>query len=117
MRELDAWVKIRISTPQALAWKAEAKQLGESVSSLVRAAILGRAIKRVPEINQQAWIQLAAAAANLNQLAYNLNAAHQEGLDALLAVARDDATAILEILAQFRSSLLGAALPPVEGRE
>jgi hypothetical protein len=108
MRELDSTIKIRISSAQAERWRREARARGESVSELVRAALFGRAIHRVPEINQQAWQHLAAAAANLNQLSHRLNQAALAGASQLAAVASADAAEVAAALAEFRARLIGA---------
>lgn len=108
--ELDQTIKIRLSSSQLSVWKAAAARERVSLSALIRAALLGRAIHKVPELNQQAWMQLAAAAANLNQLAHRLNFAHQVGEDMLLAAARDQAVSILDSLQALRAALLGARL-------
>jgi len=109
-RELDAWLKFRISSAQLQRWQAEAAQQGIPLSALVRAALLGRAVHRVPELNQQAWVQLAAASANLNQLVHRLNSAHQMGGDSLLTTAREEAKSIFDSLQGFRTSLICASL-------
>lgn len=108
--ELDRIIKIRISSAQLAAWQQAAARERVPLSAMIRAALLGRAIHRVPEINQQAWVKLAAAAANLNQLALRLNFAHQVGEDMLLAAARDQAVSILDSLQALRAALLGARL-------
>lgn len=52
---------------------------------------------QVPELNQGAWVALASASANLNQIARRLNSG-----DAV------QAEEIRELLSQFRAALLGA---------
>ena len=51
----------------------------------------------VPELNRQAWIELARAAANLNQIAAHLNMGQ-----------RQEVQDIKDRLAQFRAALIGA---------
>lgn len=108
--ELDQTLKIRLSSSQLSAWKAAAARERVPLSVLIRAALLGRAVHRVPELNQEAWGKLAATAANLNQLAHRLNSAHLVGGDMLLAAARDQAVSVLDSLQHFRAALLGARL-------
>lgn len=108
--ELDRSVKIRISSSQLAAWKIAAARERVPLSQMVRAVLLGRAVYRVPELNQQAWAKLAATAANLNQLAHRLNSAHLVGADMLLAAARDQAVSVLDALQDFRAALLGARI-------
>ncbi len=108
--ELDRSVKIRISSSQLATWKAAAARERIPLSQMVRAVLLGRAVHRVPELNQEAWTRLAATAANLNQLAHRLNSAHNIGGDMLLAAARDQAASVLDALQKFRADLLGAHL-------
>jgi hypothetical protein len=54
---------------------------------------------QVPELNQGAWIELAHAASNLNQIAFRLNSGESVEI-----------FEVLEQLETFRASLLGAAL-------
>ena len=64
----------------------------------LRMAALDRLPPTVPELNRQAWADLARAAANLNQLARHLN----EGRGST------DADAIRSELSAFRLALIGA---------
>jgi len=109
MQKLDATIKIRISSAQHERWRREARQLGCSVSELVRGALLGKAVLRPPEINVDAWSSLSTTAANLNQLARTLNAAALAGAGPLAMAARDHATAALAELQRFRQQLVGMA--------
>jgi hypothetical protein len=62
----------------------------------LRAAALHRLPPTIPEINREAWVDLARAAANLNQIAHRLNAG-----DAILSA---DIRVMLEA---FRRDLIG----------
>ena len=66
-------------------------------SWLRQAAFNSDAVKSVPELNRQAYIELARAAANLNQLAHRANI--DQGVDI---------TDLIEKLSEFRIALLGA---------
>ncbi|GAC1609592.1 MAG: hypothetical protein NVS3B3_16490 [Aquirhabdus sp.] len=62
----------------------------------LRMAALDQLPPAIPELNQKAWVELARAAANLNQIASNLN--HGEPVD--IQVIRDG-------LVKFRNDLVG----------
>ena len=62
----------------------------------LRMAALDQLPPAIPELNQKAWVELAKAAANLNQIAANLN--HGELVD--IQVIRDE-------LIKFRNDLVG----------
>lgn len=64
---------------------------------LRHAAFQSEAIKSVPELNRQAYMELARAAANLNQLAHRANANQVI-----------DISDLTERLSSFRLALLGA---------
>lgn len=64
---------------------------------LRHAAFQSDAVKSVPELNRQAYIELARAAANLNQLSHRANA------DQVVDIAD-----LSEKLSSFRMALLGA---------
>ena len=55
--------------------------------------------KSVPELNAGAWVELATASANLNQIAKKLNGGESLEIDE-----------IREQLSQFRAALLGAEI-------
>lgn len=70
------------------------------IADYIRNQALNRKVHSVPEINHQAWGDLARSAANLNQIAHRLNLMG-EG-----AVAPEIAE-IQEALTRFRQQLLG----------
>lgn len=108
--ELDKVLKIRLSSAQLATWQQAAVRERIPLSAMIRAALLGRAIHRVPELNQHAWIQLSHVASNLNQLASRLNSAARVGDEMLFLAARDNISQLDETLCHFRAALLGASL-------
>ena len=60
-----------------------AEAAGENPSEFTRSILLGRGgfspKKRIPELNQKAYSELARSAANLNQISRNLNMLWQSG--------------------------------------
>lgn len=71
--------------------------LHRSLGRYVRAAALdGELSTHVPEMNREAWVQLARSASNLNQLARALN-----------ETGKSEVTEVLSMLADFRASLIG----------
>lgn len=73
-------------------------------SSHIRQAVLGKIPKQIPELNKKAWVELARAAANLNQIAARLNMLHQSGLPMLEAE-----VAVVQVeLSNFRNQLIGS---------
>ncbi len=76
----------------------ESKSVNIRPSELVRNKLLtGVSPVKVPELNLEAWRNLARAAGNLNQIARFLN----EGM-------RLDVNELLKILAEFRLALVAA---------
>jgi hypothetical protein len=76
----------------------DARRGGMQRGTWVRhAAFQSEAVKSVPELNRQAYIELARAAANLNQLSHRANA------DQVVDIAD-----LSEKLSSFRMALLGA---------
>ena len=63
----------------------------------VRQALLGKTPAIIPEINRQAYSELARSASNLNQIARHLNSGGQA-----------DVHEIVMALIEFRSKLIGA---------
>lgn len=82
---------------------SEIRSRARSPAAYVRAVVLSRMPPQVPSINIQAYQELARSAANLNQIAHNLNTLWQEGGLSGLADIED----IRAELAEFRIKLLG----------
>jgi hypothetical protein len=102
-------IKLLINERREIAERARAA--GLRPSTFIRRAALGARIEPgIPSVNQDAWRELAAAAANLNQLAHRLNAAYMVGEDILVLTARDNAAHVVRALQDFRAALLGAHL-------
>lgn len=76
----------------------EAKRARMKPSSLVREKFFSSRLHYVPELNLEAWIKLAPAAANLNQIARYLNC----GM-------RLEICEVAKILAEFRIALVCAS--------
>lgn len=72
-------------------------------AAYLRAVVLSHMPAQVPSINIQAYQELARSAANLNQIAHNLNMLWQESRLSGLADIED----IRAELAEFRIKLLG----------
>ena len=94
-------VSVRLNAGE-LAWLDEQRAtVGMQRGEYLRAAALDRLPPQpAPELNRAAWLELARAAGNLNQLAHHLNS---------VGVAHSDAPEILAQLAAFRAALIGAA--------
>lgn len=89
-------VSVRLN-PDELAWlDAQREQVKMQRGEYLRVAAMGKLPKTIPALNQEAWSELARAAANLNQIAQKLNAN--------IGVSIDE---IREELADFRNSLIG----------
>lgn len=75
------FVTVRFTPHEAAEIAAHAGACGHSMSALVRARCLGHSAPRgaAPEVNLRAWRELAATAANLNQLAHHLNSHAKAG--------------------------------------
>lgn len=78
----------------------DARRGGLSRGAWLRIGALQNLPPTVPEINREAWAELSRAAANLNQIAKRLNAAHPAGDVQLVEY-------LMTELAQFRSKLVG----------
>lgn len=85
--------------------EARANAAGVEVSELIRHLVLNQQINSVPQVNRQAYAELARLAGNLNQLAHHLNAGSVAGAADLAGPL--DAT--LNAVQQLRAELLGAA--------
>ena len=70
-------------------------------AEFLRSSALNKLPPTIPPLNQQAWTELARAAANLNQIARELNFKRTPG-------------GIQDQLAQFRAALIGAQLKDAE---
>ncbi len=80
-----------------------AARLGIQASAYLREAGLRRLAKPIPELNREAWAQLARSASNLNQVAYRLN------LGEVL-----DLGEVRRMLEEFRNGLINAKTPSEE---
>lgn len=69
----------------------------------LRAAALHILPSTIPEINQIAWVELARAAGNINQIAHSINSSRHGGRPTPLV------GEIQKSLHEFRMALLGAA--------
>ncbi len=77
----------------------DARRGGMTRGAWLRVAALQNVPSIVPEVNREAWIDLARAAGNLNQIAKRLNASHPSG-DGMVEE-------ILRALNDFRNRLIG----------
>lgn len=78
------------------------------IPSYIRMQALGRKIHSNPRINQEAWIELARVAANLNQIARRCNLAELGG------AVPPEIEEIQEALAALRRKLLGEGFFPAK---
>jgi len=85
-----------------LAWLDAARaSVGMQRGEYLRAAALDRLPPQpAPEVNRSAWLELARAAGNLNQLAHHLNS--------IGGAESADVPGIAAELARFRAALIGA---------
>ena len=98
----------RISVPVTPDEKARVATLarGAGLATYVRAAALGRQFKaprQIPELNREAWRDLAPLAANLNQLAHSKNLGGQIDADRLAELLHQ----VRQLLHQVRGDLIG----------
>ena len=83
--------------------KTQAQKVGQNPPSYLRNIALKHHPKSIPELNQKAWTSLSKSAANLNQIAHQLNS--QDTKDtAILPTLEEIKTA----LSEFRQALIGA---------
>ena len=67
-------IRLRVNEDEELALRASAERAGLSLSAFLRQAGLGvRIHETVPEVNREAWLELARTAANLNQLVHEMH--------------------------------------------
>ena len=95
---------MRFSDTERAMVEAKAAAAGVKVSEWVRAAALGREAKApvvVPEINREAWLELAGLAANFNRAMALIN----EGRE--LRISGQFAENLRDHLAEMRRDLLG----------
>lgn len=99
--------RIRISyfltESEAAEVRRRAEAAGTNPSDFSRSMVLGHTPKQVPQINVQAYRELARSASNLNQIARNLNKLWQSGGLPGLADIEDIRAELLD----FRVKLLG----------
>ena len=101
--ELRKRVEIYLTPAERELAHAKAVEVGLSLSSLCREAVLSRRIAQAPTVSAQRWAELARTASNLNQIAKRINAGTVSGVSPEL---------IAHLLAQvqaLRRELLGAA--------
>lgn len=89
-------VSVRLSADELGQLDAQREPVKMQRGEYLRTAALHILPPTIPAINAKAWGELARSAANLNQIARRANA--EEAVEAL---------EIREILAEFRSALLG----------
>lgn len=78
---------------------AHAKEAGLPTRTYCRRVLLRKHIRPIPELNREAWAELARLAANINQLAHHANASGELGqLVELQAVARQVAALRLQLI-------------------
>lgn len=104
--------RISVYVTDAEAAEIRQRAVGRNPAAYLRSAVLSRLPVQVPEINRQAYVELARAASNLNQIAHSLNLLWQEGGLPGLAEIED----IRQELTDFRIRLLGLKAMP-EGKE
>jgi hypothetical protein len=80
----------------------------------LRAAAFGKLPPSIPEVNRQAWSELARTASNLNQLARHLNMGQRDDLGLGLGLS-DQIAECLRLLSQVRRGLIGAKEDDDEG--
>lgn len=96
-------LSIRLSDSERKAAQAAATAAGMSLSAYMRELVNGKRVQAVvPEVNRQAYADLARLAGNLNQLTARLNAGGDAG-DELPRLLRDTA----ESVRRLRLELMG----------
>lgn len=100
-----AQVQVRLTPAELTAICERAGGRGK-VAAYLRSLGLGRRPRgQVPAINREAWIELAATAANLNQLAHHANA----GRGMLPTALEQTIATMFEQVAALRLALLGVS--------
>lgn len=87
--------------------KAKVDQLRGAITrgEWLRRTALGRPPRMVPELNRQAWLELARLAGNLNQLAQAVNQGRKD-------LPQVDFEALRALTQQLRLELIGTHTPP-----
>lgn len=101
----------RFTPDEAAELVQHANACGQSISAVIRARVLGHALPKgaAPPLNLQAWRELAATAANLNQLVHHFNLAAQMGeATPELVLVQQQLDALASKLKNVRLQLLGA---------
>ena len=95
-------IGVRVSAAELAVIQAKAAQVGLPLAQWLRSAALSRVILRplVPEVNRQAYAELARLAANLNQIARAVHAGHSITASGLLE-------AVQQQIHLLRKELLG----------
>ncbi len=70
----DNWITVRVNGAERALMEARAAAAGLDVGAYVRAmGLRRRVVGVVPEVNREAWAELARTTANVNQIAAHLN--------------------------------------------
>lgn len=103
---------VRLTPLEAAELVEHAAATGVSVSALLRARTLGQPLPRgaAPAVNMAAWRELAATAANLNQLVHHLNTAalSDQQADIGLVEVKKIVIDVAEKVKKVRLELIGA---------
>ena len=94
-------VSVRLNARELQLLDERRARVGMQRGEYLRVAALKRIPRSIPEINRQAWSELARAAANLNQIARHINAGDALSLDE-----------VSDALHKFRLALIGAGGQP-----
>lgn len=90
-------VSVRLN-PAELEWLDAGRAInGMQRGEYLRVAALGKLPPVVPQVNREAWVKLARAAANLNQIAHRFNVGDDPHYHD-----------VVDALFEFRCSLIGA---------
>lgn len=100
---------LRLSARELNSIRDRASEAGLSVSAFIREAALSTTVRAAPTVPVQQWSELAPLAANLNQIAYQLNAGHK---DCLTSSDRQTVTALADLLREIRLRLLDVEPDP-----
>lgn len=82
--ELRQVMAIRLTPTERVRVEAKAAEVGLPPATFVRQVALGSVVSppaQIPEINREAYLELAKMGGNLNQIAYHLNAGIATGVD------------------------------------
>lgn len=96
MGERSVKVSVFLSAEEAA--ELDRRRGGVRRPAYLRAAALAHLPPVIPELNREAWIHLARAAGNLNQIAHRLNAGEEADIQEIRAALTD-----------FRGALISAS--------